>query len=210
MAGLPASLQSDILCSFFRAKVSPPTARTSVLTQEMLKFNRDHTWFDQEFRPPMFRRDRPSDWLPSHAIPVVVGGGLNLKRRVDDEPEDEKPKPAKLTKTAYSEDVRSNGRHKHTSSAAFRKRSLKSRQANPSLRTGILWARQDGQAERLQGNKDRNLHAPDDLNGAHGCLFNRKQYWTIQKARLRFQRQPDEADTETRQQGLKNLKGAAQ
>jgi hypothetical protein len=84
--------------AMFSALSFPPTAKTSVLTQEMLKFNRDHTWFDQEFRPPTFRRDRRSDLLPSHAIPVVVGGGLNLKRQADDEPEDEKSKPAKLTK----------------------------------------------------------------------------------------------------------------
>ncbi|KAJ6486315.1 hypothetical protein DFH09DRAFT_1291598 [Mycena vulgaris] len=63
----------DAFNVMFAALESPP-AKSGVLVQQMLKFKRDHTVFDEEFQPPTFRRDRPSHIQPNIAIPVVAGG----------------------------------------------------------------------------------------------------------------------------------------
>ncbi|KAJ6512325.1 hypothetical protein DFH09DRAFT_1100099 [Mycena vulgaris] len=63
----------DAFNVMFAALESSP-AESGVLVQQMLKFKRDHTVFDEEFQPPTFRRDRPSHIQPNIAIPVVVGG----------------------------------------------------------------------------------------------------------------------------------------
>ncbi|KAJ6546272.1 hypothetical protein DFH09DRAFT_1087906 [Mycena vulgaris] len=63
----------DAFNVMFAALESSP-AESGVLVQQMLKFKRDHTVFDEEFQPRTFRRDRPSHIQPNIAIPVVVGG----------------------------------------------------------------------------------------------------------------------------------------
>ncbi|KAJ6521137.1 hypothetical protein DFH09DRAFT_1097913 [Mycena vulgaris] len=69
----------DAFNVMFAALESSP-AKSGVLVQQMLKFKRDHTVFDEkEFQPPTFRRDRPSHIQPNIAIPVVVGGVLKCK-----------------------------------------------------------------------------------------------------------------------------------
>ncbi|KAJ7885633.1 hypothetical protein B0H13DRAFT_1889491 [Mycena leptocephala] len=59
------------------------------IDQQMLKFNRTHTVFDEDFRPTMFRREHPSQVPPSDPIPVTIPGGT--KRIGDQLTEDEKP-----------------------------------------------------------------------------------------------------------------------
>ncbi|KAF8169604.1 hypothetical protein K438DRAFT_1774188 [Mycena galopus ATCC 62051] len=81
-----------------------PTTSTesSVLVQQMLAFKRDHTIFDEEFRPPIFRRDRPSHFPPTEAIPVVVKGVLKRKKnekiKAEKPAKRAKPKPKKEQK----------------------------------------------------------------------------------------------------------------
>jgi hypothetical protein len=55
------------------------------INQQMLKFNRTHTVFDEDFRPTTFRREDPSQVPSSDPIP----GGT--KRIGDQLTEDEKP-----------------------------------------------------------------------------------------------------------------------
>ncbi|KAJ6563351.1 hypothetical protein DFH09DRAFT_1082408 [Mycena vulgaris] len=58
----------------------PSTCRRSgALIQQMLAFKSDHTIFDEELRPPIFRRDRPSHFPPTDPIPVVMNGALKGK-----------------------------------------------------------------------------------------------------------------------------------
>jgi hypothetical protein len=69
--------------------------RSDDLVQQMLAFKRDHTIFDDELRPPLFRRDRPSYFPPTKPIPVQIKGALKRKGNagVDEE------KPPKRAKT---------------------------------------------------------------------------------------------------------------
>jgi hypothetical protein len=55
----------------------------------MLKFNRTHTVFDEDFGPTTFRRENPSQVPSSDLIPVTIPGGT--KRIGDQLTEDEKP-----------------------------------------------------------------------------------------------------------------------
>ncbi|KAJ6537048.1 hypothetical protein B0H19DRAFT_1079425 [Mycena capillaripes] len=48
------------------------STKSGILAQQMLRFKRDHTIFDPELRPPLFRRDRPSHFSPTKSIPVAV------------------------------------------------------------------------------------------------------------------------------------------
>lgn len=60
----------------------------------MRRFRREHTIFNKAFRPPMFRRERPSHFLLADPIPVTVPDVL--KREGDQLVDDERP--AKQTK----------------------------------------------------------------------------------------------------------------
>ncbi|KAJ7438877.1 hypothetical protein FB451DRAFT_1378111 [Mycena latifolia] len=65
----------------------PLSAKTaSVALKHMLQFNRAHTVYDADFRPPMYRRDSPSYSESTEAIPILV------KRRGDEEMGEERPK----------------------------------------------------------------------------------------------------------------------
>ncbi|KAJ7486717.1 hypothetical protein FB451DRAFT_1534719 [Mycena latifolia] len=65
----------------------PLSAKTvSVALKHMLQFNRAHTVYDTDFRPPMYRRDSPSYSESTEAIPILV------KRRGDEEMSEERPK----------------------------------------------------------------------------------------------------------------------
>ncbi|KAJ7128370.1 hypothetical protein C8R44DRAFT_732709 [Mycena epipterygia] len=64
-----------------------------IILQQLLQFKRDHTIFDAGFRPPAFRRDFPSQFEPSKAIPIT------LKRKKNEKTDGEQPnKRAKQTK----------------------------------------------------------------------------------------------------------------
>ncbi|KAJ7283204.1 hypothetical protein C8J57DRAFT_1675521 [Mycena rebaudengoi] len=65
------------------------STKSGVLVQQLLAFKRDHTIFDKEFRPPTFRRDRPSHFPPTVPIPVVVND--TSKRKKNEEVDAEKP-----------------------------------------------------------------------------------------------------------------------
>ncbi|KAJ6472273.1 hypothetical protein DFH09DRAFT_1343899 [Mycena vulgaris] len=77
------------------AALESSTAKSGVFVQQMLKFKRDNTVFDGEFRPPTSRHDRPSHIQLSATIPVVVGG------KAAGGPEDEKS--AKWTNASQKE-----------------------------------------------------------------------------------------------------------
>ncbi|KAJ7671904.1 hypothetical protein B0H17DRAFT_1141327 [Mycena rosella] len=49
-----------------------PSGKAAVWFKQMMEFNRDHTIYDTQFRPPKFRRDDPSFSAPTEAIPVIV------------------------------------------------------------------------------------------------------------------------------------------
>jgi hypothetical protein len=59
---------------------------TGEVTAQMLRFNKAHTIYDPEFRPPTFRREDPSIFTPTTAIPVI----LALKRKGSEDIEGEK------------------------------------------------------------------------------------------------------------------------
>ncbi|KAJ6516998.1 hypothetical protein DFH09DRAFT_1099266 [Mycena vulgaris] len=88
-----------------------PTTSTNsgVLVQQMLAFKRDHTIFDEECRPPTFRRDRSSHVPPTESIPAVVndapkrkeerkGRGITASKPKGEDGTDEE-KPTKRTRT---------------------------------------------------------------------------------------------------------------
>ncbi|KAJ7800861.1 hypothetical protein B0H14DRAFT_3490225 [Mycena olivaceomarginata] len=67
----------------------------TLIDHQMLKFDRTHTGFDEDFRPPTLRCEHPSQVPPSDPIPVTIPGGM--KRIGDQQTEDEKPsKRAKI------------------------------------------------------------------------------------------------------------------
>ncbi|KAJ7879860.1 hypothetical protein B0H13DRAFT_1892023 [Mycena leptocephala] len=68
----------EALNAMFSAIPSTST-RSGVLVQQMLAFKSDHTIFEEELGPPIFRRDRPSHFPPTDPIPVVVNGALERK-----------------------------------------------------------------------------------------------------------------------------------
>ncbi|KAJ7483763.1 hypothetical protein B0H11DRAFT_2231915 [Mycena galericulata] len=74
------------------AAIPLTSVQSGILTQRMLKFNADHATYDRDYRPPTYRRDDPSIFKPTAAIPVL------LKREGSAEIEGEKP--AKRAKTA--------------------------------------------------------------------------------------------------------------
>ncbi|KAJ7872681.1 hypothetical protein B0H14DRAFT_2570183 [Mycena olivaceomarginata] len=59
---------------------------TGEVTAQMIRFNKAHTIYDPEFRPPTFRREDPSIFTPTTAIPVI----LALKRKGSEDIEGEK------------------------------------------------------------------------------------------------------------------------
>ncbi|KAJ7823302.1 hypothetical protein B0H14DRAFT_2597955 [Mycena olivaceomarginata] len=59
---------------------------TGEVTTQVLRFNKAHTIYDPEFRPPTFRREDPSIFTPTTAIPVI----LALKRKGSEDIEGEK------------------------------------------------------------------------------------------------------------------------
>ncbi|KAF8145187.1 hypothetical protein K438DRAFT_1979903 [Mycena galopus ATCC 62051] len=63
-----------------------PNGTVTELAAQMLKFNRAHTIFDPEFRPPTFHREDPSIFTPTTAIPVT----LTLKRKSSEKIEGER------------------------------------------------------------------------------------------------------------------------
>jgi hypothetical protein len=71
------------------ASLPSTSTKSAVLVKQMLIFKRNHTIFDDELRPPAFRRDRPSHFPPKDAIPVAVNGALKHKGAA--EVEDAKP-----------------------------------------------------------------------------------------------------------------------
>ncbi|KAJ7811178.1 hypothetical protein B0H14DRAFT_3479973 [Mycena olivaceomarginata] len=85
------NLDGDLI-EDLRTRVAITTStstRSNVLVQQMLAFKCDHTIFDEELRPPLFRRDRPSYLLPTERISVEIKG--TLKRKGGDELDEEKP-----------------------------------------------------------------------------------------------------------------------
>ncbi|KAJ7351230.1 hypothetical protein DFH08DRAFT_805964 [Mycena albidolilacea] len=80
---------TEALNAMFSAITTSTSTRSDVLVQQMLAFKRDHTIFDEELRPPLFRRDRPSYLPPTERIPVEIKG--TLKRKGGDGLDDEKP-----------------------------------------------------------------------------------------------------------------------
>jgi hypothetical protein len=84
----------EALNAMFSA-ITSQSMRSDDLVQQMLAFKRDHTIFDEELRPPLFRRDRPSYFPPTKPIPVQIKGALKRKGNagVDEE------KPPKHAKT---------------------------------------------------------------------------------------------------------------
>ncbi|KAJ7933150.1 hypothetical protein B0H13DRAFT_1856441 [Mycena leptocephala] len=60
------------------------SSKAAVMAQRMLVFNRNHTISDEGFRPPTFRRERPSHFPPSEVLPPT------LKCKASDGVEDEK------------------------------------------------------------------------------------------------------------------------
>ncbi|KAF8155106.1 hypothetical protein K438DRAFT_1777814 [Mycena galopus ATCC 62051] len=87
-----------------------PTTSTEsgVLVQQMLAFKRDHMIFDEEFRPPIFRRDRPSHFPPTDPIPVVVKDVLKRKKNEEIKAE----KPAKQAKPEPKKEQKRGGRRR--------------------------------------------------------------------------------------------------
>jgi hypothetical protein len=80
---------TEALNAMFSAITKSTSTRSDILVQQMLAFKRDHTIFDEELRPPLFRRDRPSYLPPTERIPVEIKG--TLKRKGGDELDEEKP-----------------------------------------------------------------------------------------------------------------------
>jgi hypothetical protein len=78
----------EALNAMFSAITSTSTC-SDALVQEMLAFKRDHTIFDEELRPPLFRHGRPSYFPPTKPIPVQIKG--TLKRKGDVVVDEEKP-----------------------------------------------------------------------------------------------------------------------
>ncbi|KAJ7671727.1 hypothetical protein B0H17DRAFT_1141498 [Mycena rosella] len=58
-----------------------PSGKAAICFKQMMEFNRDHTIYDAQFRPPTFHRDDPSFSAPTEAIPVIVKrpGELKIK-----------------------------------------------------------------------------------------------------------------------------------
>ncbi|KAJ7318307.1 hypothetical protein DFH08DRAFT_819914 [Mycena albidolilacea] len=84
----------EALNAMFSA-ITSQSMRSDDLVQQMLAFKRDHTIFDDELRPPLFRRDRPSYFPPTKPIPVQIKGAL---KRMGNAGVDEE-KPPKRAKT---------------------------------------------------------------------------------------------------------------
>ncbi|KAJ7304662.1 hypothetical protein DFH08DRAFT_825419 [Mycena albidolilacea] len=74
-------------------EISWPAGNSSALAGRMEGFKRTHTFDVPDFRPPTFRWDNPSIFVPTAAIPV------QLKRKGDEDIEEEK-KPAKRATTS--------------------------------------------------------------------------------------------------------------
>jgi hypothetical protein len=70
-----------------------PAGNSDTLAGRMEGFKRTHAFYDPGFRPPTFRRDDPSIFVPTAAIPI------QLKRKGDGDIEEER-KPAKRPKTS--------------------------------------------------------------------------------------------------------------
>jgi hypothetical protein len=82
--------------------ITPPTiiplapftnGTTAELTAQMLKLNKEHTTYEPEFHSPTFRREDPSIFTPTTAIPVTV----TLKRKGNEKIKGEKPKRKQRT-----------------------------------------------------------------------------------------------------------------
>ncbi|KAJ7656170.1 hypothetical protein DFH06DRAFT_1132652 [Mycena polygramma] len=69
--------------------------------EQMLKFNRDHTIYDKDFRPPTFRRILPSNDPPRAPIPVVLP--VELKWAGSPLTEDEQPPKRQRQQTTHGE-----------------------------------------------------------------------------------------------------------
>ncbi|KAJ6595246.1 hypothetical protein DFH09DRAFT_1073062 [Mycena vulgaris] len=74
--GVPGG--DEALNTMFGAIPSTST-RSCALVQQRLASKSDHIIFDEELRPPIFRRHRPSHFPPTDPIPVVVNGALKRK-----------------------------------------------------------------------------------------------------------------------------------
>ncbi|KAJ7874419.1 hypothetical protein B0H13DRAFT_1894521 [Mycena leptocephala] len=77
------------------ASVSFSSSKTPI-DQQMLKFNHIHTVFDEDFCPPMFCREHPSQVPASNPIPVTIPGRM---KRIGDQ----LTKDKKLSKWAKTE-----------------------------------------------------------------------------------------------------------
>lgn len=60
------------LVAMFAAVSNPNRVPGASTSQKISNLNRDHTIFDKTFRPPTFRRDRPSHFMPTEAIPATA------------------------------------------------------------------------------------------------------------------------------------------
>ncbi|KAJ7604281.1 hypothetical protein DFH06DRAFT_1151258 [Mycena polygramma] len=120
--GEPLNLNGDLISDLWEESVVPDRMDgTAALTamfgstalkanipvdQQMLRFNRDHTIYDRDFRPPSFRRMLPSIRPPRAPIAVVLPG--ELKRAGSPLSEDEKP-PKRQRKEKTHNDMEAEG-----------------------------------------------------------------------------------------------------
>ncbi|KAJ7631566.1 hypothetical protein DFH06DRAFT_1140371 [Mycena polygramma] len=146
--GEPLNLNGDLISDLWEESVVPDRMDgTAALTamfgsialkanipvdQQMLRFNRDHTIYDRDFRPPSFRRMLPSIRPPCASITVVLPG--ELKRAGSPLSEDEKP-PKRQRKEKTHNDMEAEGVKKRQAKkkAAGGKRRAKTPPVNAGL-----------------------------------------------------------------------------
>ncbi|KAJ7608527.1 hypothetical protein DFH06DRAFT_1148902 [Mycena polygramma] len=117
--GEPLNLNGDLISDLWEDSVVPDRMDgTAALTamfgstalkanipvdQQMLRFNRDHTIYDRDFRPPSFRHILPSIRPPRAPIAVVLPG--ELKRVGSPLSEDEKPLKRQRKEKTHNNDM---------------------------------------------------------------------------------------------------------
>ncbi|KAJ6504349.1 hypothetical protein C8R47DRAFT_1210419 [Mycena vitilis] len=120
--GEPLNLNGDLISDLWEQSVVPVRMDgTAALTamfgsmglevdtpvdQQMLRFNREHTVYDRDYRPPSFKRELPSINPPRAPIAVVLPG--RLKRAGSPLSEDEKP-PKRQRKKKTDDDMEAEG-----------------------------------------------------------------------------------------------------
>ncbi|KAJ7653718.1 hypothetical protein DFH06DRAFT_1133850 [Mycena polygramma] len=142
--GEPLNLNGDLISDLWEESVVPDrmdgmAALTAMfgsialkanipVDQQMLRFNRDHTIYDRDFRPPSFRRMLPSIRPPRMPITVVLPG--KLKRAGSPLSKDEKP-PKRQRKEKTHNDMEAEGvKKRQAKKAAGGKRRAKTPPVN--------------------------------------------------------------------------------